>query len=118
MKALLPVIAICAFLTPLGVANAQTTVITPTDDTVVVPAPSGPGTMIIQPEQQTIIREYVKKNPVASINILGLELSLGGKVPETVVLHELPDIPARYTVIDGRTVLVDPDTHEIIQILD
>ncbi|MGP2493073.1 DUF1236 domain-containing protein [Mesorhizobium sp. PUT5] len=109
MKMLLSICAVCAVLAGAGVASAQ--------DTVVVPSPRA-GAVVVQPEQQTVIREYVHKNPVASIDILGLELSLGSKVPDTVVLHEVPDIPYRYAVVDGRTVVVDPVTHEIVDVLD
>lgn len=63
MKTLFPISAVCAVLIGLGAANAQ--------DTVIVPAPE-PNTVVIQPEQQTVIREYVHKNPAASINILAL----------------------------------------------
>lgn len=109
MKTLLPVYAVCAMLAGVGASYAQ--------ETVVVPA-QRPNAVVIQPEQKTVIREYVQKNPVASINVLGLELNLGSKVPETVTLHEVPDIRYRYTVIDNRTVLVDPETHEIIEVLN
>jgi hypothetical protein len=109
MKTLLPIGAVCALFIGLGAAYAQ--------DTVIVPAPK-PNTVVIQPEQQTIIREYVHKNPAASINILGLELSLGAKVPDTVELHEVPDVRYRYAVINDQTVLVDPETHEIVEVLN
>ncbi|OQM74880.1 DUF1236 domain-containing protein [Manganibacter manganicus] len=105
MKTILPAYVACAILMTMGVANAQ--------DTVIVPAPQ-PDTVVIQPEQQTVIREYVHKNPVASVNILGLELALGSKVPDTVELHEVPNATYRYTVIDDQTVIVDPETHEIV----
>ena len=120
MKPLLPTFAACAFLIVAGAASAQDTVIVPSDSTVIVPAEPAPApdAVVIQPEQQTIIREYVHKNPVASINILGLELNLGSKVPDTVELHEVPEVTYRYAVIDGQTVLVDPETHEIVQILN
>lgn len=102
-----------------GIAAAQDTVIVPSDNnTVIVPAEPAPDTVVIQPQQQTIIREYVHKNPAASINILGLELSLGAKVPDTVELHEVPDVKYRYADINGQTVLVDPQTHEIVQVLN
>nr|WP_180882858.1 DUF1236 domain-containing protein [Mesorhizobium loti] len=109
MKTLLPMYAVCAMLTGIGATYAQ--------DTVVVPA-ARPNAIVIQPEQKTVIREYVHKNPVASINVLGLELNLGSKVPETVTLYEVPDTRYRYTVIDDRTVLVDPETHEIVEVLN
>lgn|SRR6185312_8295736 len=101
-----------------GIAAAQDTVVVPADNTVVVPAEPAPDAVVIQPEQQTVIREYVHKNPAASINILGLELSLGSKVPDTVVLHEVPDVSYRYAVINDQTVLIDPETHEIVEVLN
>jgi hypothetical protein len=99
MKQLLPVAAALGFLASFGVASAQDAV-------------------VIQPEQRTVIREYVTENPIASINILGLEIGVGSKVPETVVLHEIPNTDYRYVVIDNRTVVVDPHTHQIVEVLN
>ena len=101
-----------------GIAAAQDTVVVPSDSTVVVPAAPAPNAVVLQPEQKTVIREYVHKNPAASINILGLELSLGAKVPDTVELHEVPDVTYRYAVINGQAVLIDPATHEIVEVLN
>jgi hypothetical protein len=109
MKTLLPVYVACALLAGVGVAGAQ--------DTVVVPAPQ-PDAVVIQPQQRTVIREYVHKNPLASIDILGLKLSLGSKVPDEVVLHEIPDTQYRYAVIDNQTVVVDPETHQVVEVLN
>ncbi|MFC3204603.1 DUF1236 domain-containing protein [Aquamicrobium soli] len=97
MKRLLPLLVICTTIGGASLAVADT--------------------VVIQPEQQTVIKEYVQKNPVASVSIAGLELSVGAKVPDKVVLHEVPDVKYRYTVIDNQTVLVDPDTHEIVEIV-
>ncbi|RWC82827.1 MULTISPECIES: DUF1236 domain-containing protein [unclassified Mesorhizobium] len=73
--------------------------------------------VIIQPEQETVIKEYVKKQPLASVKVPGVELSLGTALPDTVELHEVPNVKYRYTVIDDRTVIVDPGTHKIIKII-
>jgi hypothetical protein len=77
-------------------------------------------TVIIQPEQETVIREYVKKQPLASIDLPGVELNIGTPIPDTVELHtiEAPDVHYDYTVIGGRTYVVDPETREIVEILD
>lgn len=77
-------------------------------------------TVVIQPQQETVIREYVKKKPLASIDLPGVELNIGTPIPDTVELHtiEAPDVRYDYTVIGGRTYVVDPDTREVIQILD
>lgn len=77
-------------------------------------------TVVIQPQQETVIREYVKKEPLASINLPGVELNIGSTLPDTVELHRIdsPDVNYSYTVIDGRTVVVEPETHRIVKVLD
>jgi uncharacterized protein DUF1236 len=73
--------------------------------------------VVIEPEQETVIREYVKKKPLASVNLLGLELKLGNPVPDTVELREVPNARYRVAVINDQTVLVDPETHQIVEVL-
>jgi hypothetical protein len=73
--------------------------------------------VIIQPEQETVIREYVKKQPLASVKVPGVELNIGTALPDTVELHEVPDVQYRYVVVDGQTVLVDPGTRKIVKII-
>lgn len=77
--------------------------------------------IIVTPEQDTVIHEYVKKKPLASVSVPGIELNIGSSVPETVELHsfeDVPDVKYRYVVIDDRTVLVDPGTRKIIKVYD
>ena len=73
--------------------------------------------VIIQPEQETVIREYVKKQPLASVKIPGVELNIGSALPDTVELHEVPNVKYRYVVVDGQTVLVDPGSRKIVKII-
>ncbi|TPI19821.1 MULTISPECIES: DUF1236 domain-containing protein [unclassified Mesorhizobium] len=73
--------------------------------------------VIIQPEQETVIREYVHKQPLASVKVPGVELNVGTALPDTVELHEVPNVKYRYTVIDNRTVVVDPGTRKIVKII-
>ena len=75
--------------------------------------------VVIQPQQQTVIREYVHKNPLASISLLGLELNVGSTLPDEVELHRInvPDVRYQYVVINDHTVLVDPDTRRIIEVV-
>ncbi|MGO4642511.1 DUF1236 domain-containing protein [Mesorhizobium sp. 2RAF45] len=75
-------------------------------------------TIIVKPEDQKVYREYVHKNPIASIKLPGVELNVGTKLDDQVELREVPKEKYRYTVIEGRTVLVDPDTREVVQVLD
>lgn len=74
--------------------------------------------VVIAPEQETVIREYVKKEPAASIKLPGVELNIGSTVPDTVELREVPNVEYRYVVVDGRTVVVQPETRKIVKIID
>jgi Protein of unknown function (DUF1236). len=77
--------------------------------------------VIITPQQDTVIREYVQKKPLASISVPGVELNIGSTLPETVEVHSfqnVPDMQYRYVVVDNRTVLVEPQTRRIVKIYD
>ncbi|TIR56439.1 MAG: DUF1236 domain-containing protein, partial [Mesorhizobium sp.] len=75
-------------------------------------------TVVIAPEQETVIKEYVQKQPLASVKVPGIELNIGSTLPETVELHEVPNVKYRYVVVDNRTVIVDPGTRKIIKVLN
>ena len=77
-------------------------------------------TVVIAPEQETVIREYVKSKPLASIDLPGIELNIGSTVPETVELHtiEAPDVAYSYTVVGDRTYVVEPGTRKVIHVID
>ena len=77
--------------------------------------------IVVSPEQDTVIREYVKKKPLASISIPGVELNIGSTLPETVEVHSFdssPDVKYKYVVVDNRTVLVDPGTRKIVKVYE
>ena len=77
--------------------------------------------VVITSEQDTVIREYVKKKPLASISVPGVELNIGSTLPETVEVHtfeEVPDVKYQYVVVDNRTVLVEPGTRKIVKVYD
>ncbi|TIP81854.1 MAG: DUF1236 domain-containing protein, partial [Mesorhizobium sp.] len=73
--------------------------------------------VIIEPEKETVIRGYVEKQPLASVKIPGVELNIGSTLPDTVELHEVPDVEYRYVIVDNQTVIVDPDTRKIVKII-
>jgi hypothetical protein len=73
--------------------------------------------VVVQPQQETVVREYIKREPLASVNLLGVELKLGSSVPDTVQLREVPDVKYRVAVINDQTVLVDPETRQIVEVL-
>ena len=96
----IPILAAGILLTGAGMATAQT--------------------VVIEPQQETVIREYVESKPVASIDLPGVELNIGSTVPDTVELHtiEAPDVDYSYTVVGGQTYVVEPGTRKIIHVLD
>ena len=77
-------------------------------------------TVVIAPEQETLIREYVTTHTVAPAEITGVEIAVGATLPETVELHalEVPDVTYRYVVVDGKTVLVEPETRKIVHVIE
>lgn len=74
--------------------------------------------VVIAPEQEAVIKEYVHKEPLASINLPGVELNVGTALPDTVELHKIPDVNYEYVVVDNRTVIVDPGTRKVIKVID
>ena len=77
-------------------------------------------TVVIAPEQETVIREYVRSKPIASIDLPGVELNIGSTVPDTVEIHKIdaPDVVYSYTVVGNRTYVVEPGTRKIVKVLD
>jgi hypothetical protein len=99
MKAAKTVIALSLILSASAYASAQT--------------------VVVQPEQETVIREYIREKPVASITLPGVELNLGSTLDETVELYPLdvPDVQYRYVVVDGTTYLVEPTSRKIVYVV-
>lgn len=78
--------------------------------------------VVIVPEQETIIREYVTTQEVEPVELPDVDISVGTTLPDTVELHaiEAPDLDAdyQYVVVQDRTVLVEPETRKIIHIIE
>ncbi|WP_395447904.1 DUF1236 domain-containing protein [Aminobacter sp. UC22_36] len=79
-------------------------------------------TIVLEPEQQTIVREYVIAHPVTPVQPPpDFQVVVGAVVPDIVEITPLdaPDLGATYSyvVIDQQTVLVDPGTRKIVQII-
>ena len=78
--------------------------------------------VIVTPEQQTVVREYVQKHPLASISLLGVELNVGSALPDTVELQEIPAMVVRripeisgykFVKLDDRILLVSAETRQV-----
>ena len=79
-------------------------------------------TVVITPEQETVVREYVKANPVVVQRPSNFELVVGALIPDILKPGELAEntLPNKYqyVVIDGRTALIDPGTHKVVHIMN
>ena len=79
-------------------------------------------TVVITPEQETVIRQYVTANPVVVDRPSNFELVLGAIIPDILKPGELAEntLPTKYQyiVIDGRTALIDPGTRKVVHIMD
>jgi hypothetical protein len=110
------ILAIAAVAAAIGtpvVAQAQIT----TGSAVVVDERMG-----IAVDQRPAFREYIVRERVPSYTIPD-RVVVGGVLPETgVTFYDVPQsfgaTPYRYTVVNGRTILVEPRTRRIVQVID
>jgi len=87
----------------------------------------GPGVAVTESEgiavdQRPAFREYVVRERVPNYVIPG-RFTVGGVQPEAgVVYYDVPQTygatPYRYTVVNGSTVLVEPRTRRIVQVIE
>ena len=76
----------------------------------------------ITPEQRPAFREYVVRERVPTFTIPD-RVTVGGVLPEAgITYYDVPQsyaaTPYRYTVVNGQTVLVDPRTRRVVQVVD
>ncbi len=79
-------------------------------------------TVVITPEQETVVREYVTANPIVVERPSNFELVVGAIVPDILKPGALAEntLPTQYeyVVIDGRTALIEPGTRKVVHIID
>jgi hypothetical protein len=77
-------------------------------------------TVVVNPDQEVVIREYVDRQTTASIDLPGVSLSVGATLPDTVEVHriDVPDVKYSYVVVSGKTYVVEPDTRRVVHILN
>lgn len=115
---LLSVATIVAAMSAPIAAHAQSTV-----------GVAGPGGVIVEDgavgiaiNQRPAFREYVVRERVPNYTIPD-RVIVGGILPEAgVTYYDVPQsfgaTPYRYTVVNGATVLVEPRTRRIVQVID
>jgi hypothetical protein len=112
-------LAIAAIMTTMSApmaAQAQNTV------GVAGPVRIDDGTVGIAIDQRPAFREYIVRERVPSYTIPD-RVIVGGILPESgVTFYDVPQSfgasPYRYTVINGETVLVEPRTRRIVQVIE
>ena len=79
-------------------------------------------TVVVTPEQEVVVREYVKTNPVVVDRPSNFELVLGAIIPDILKPGELAEntLPTKYQYVqmDNRTVLIDPSTRKVVHIIN
>ncbi|MCO5730715.1 DUF1236 domain-containing protein [Rhizobium sp. SSA_523] len=91
-------------------AFAQSTVI------VTEPAPA-PGAVVVR-EMPAEVRTYVMQQQVPSVSYSG-DVLVGRVLPQEVETHVIDGYGNyAYTVVNERRVVVDPQTRQVIQVLD
>lgn len=109
-----------ALLASTGAASAQTTVITrqPVETRTVV---TGEPVQLTPVQRQTVYRTIVRERVAPAPPTVAYEV--GTRVPDTVELYTVPqsvavEVPAvrsyKYMMVNGRVVLVDPATSQVV----
>lgn len=80
-------------------------------------------TVVISPDQQTVIHKYVIEHKVAPVEVPSdVTVSVGTALPDTIDLQQIdvPDVSTeyQYVVVNGQTLVVDPQTRKIVQIIN
>lgn len=112
------ILAIAAIATALGApmaAQAQS-------GTVAVVRGGGPVVEGIAVEHRPAFREYVIRERVPTYSIPD-RVIVGGVLPEAgITYYDVPQTygatPYRYTVVNGQTVLVEPRTRRVVQVVE
>jgi hypothetical protein len=114
------ILAIAAIAAAIGApmaAQAQSTVGVVRGDSVIIDNGDG-----IAVEQRPAFREYVVRERVPTYTIPD-RVIVGGVLPEAgITTYDVPQTygatPYRYTVVNGQTVLVEPRTRRIVQVVE
>lgn len=111
-------IAAAATLALAGAAVAQTAT---TTTTTTAPGAAGAVSTTVTTEQQAKIKAFVTKEKVKSVAApAGFTVATGATLPATVEVRSFPaDVGVKHSfaVVGDRTVLVEPGTRKIVQVI-
>jgi hypothetical protein len=80
-------------------------------------------TIVVEPEQRTLIKEYVVKERVAPVRIQE-RIAVGARLPADVELRAVPSTwgpkfsKYRYIYSDDHVYLVEPSNRTVVQVID
>jgi hypothetical protein len=80
-------------------------------------------TITVAPEQRTTIKEYIKTERVPAVKVKE-EVRVGVRLPAEVELRPVPEkwgpqfSRYRYVYVGNRVALVQPDTREVVYVID
>ena len=116
------ILAVAAIIGAIGApvaAQAQSEITTGAapGNTVVITESNGIG-----PDQRPAFREYVIRQQVPKFTA-AVRIAVGSVLPDAgITYYDVPQTYAattyRYTVVNDQTVLVDPGTRRIVQVVD
>jgi hypothetical protein len=115
-------IASVGLISAAGAQSSSTTVTTTTGGAAVSTGTAATtGTVVIQPEVRTKVREYVTTSKPKSVAVpSGFTISTGAVLPEAVEVQAFPSTIGvtnyRYAVVGDQTVLVDSN-RRIIEVI-
>ena len=80
------------------------------------------GSVIIDDDRRPAFREYIVRERVPNYTIQD-RVIVGGVLPEAgITYYDVPQTygptPYRYTVVNGQTVLVEPRSRRIVQVVE
>jgi hypothetical protein len=110
------------------IAGAMTAPIAAQAQSEITTGVVGGGTVVIHEdegiavEQRPAFREYVVRERVPTY-VIPDRVVVGGVLPESgVTIYDVPErfgmTPYRYTVVNGATVLVEPRSRRIVQVVE
>lgn len=80
-------------------------------------------TVVIEPEQRTLIKEYVVKEKVNPVTVKE-RISVGARLPADIELRTVPSSwgpkfsKYRYVYSDDHVYLVEPSNRTVVQVID
>ncbi|HEX2135624.1 MAG TPA: DUF1236 domain-containing protein [Microvirga sp.] len=106
----------------VSAAAAQSATTTTTSGGTAVTTGSTSTTVTIQPEVRTKVKQYVTTSKPKAVTVpSGFTVSTGAVLPETVEVQSFPsDVGVtqyRYAVIGDQTVLVEPGSRRIVEVI-